>query len=152
MSSRFKARGFGLLLAAAFAAAPVLEASTEVVPSAPVKSFTLRKFTDQGVRAWDLSGGEAIFLPDQVIRVIDMQLSIFGTRGDGKPEMTLRSPLARIFIERHFGEGEGFLLIEGDGFNVQGDRWEWHGQERKITIEDHARVTFDQAIDQILNP
>ena len=117
-------------------------------PDAEVKSFTFRKFNDQGLRLWDLSGKEAIFVNDNVIRMIEMQLAITSTKDKG--ETVLRSPNARIYVEENQATGDGFLFVEGNGFRAEGKDWEWRGTERKIEIRKGAKVTFDEAIRRIL--
>ena len=102
-------------------------------PDAEVKSFTFRKFNDQGLRLWDLSGKE---------------LAITSTKDEG--ETVLRSPNARIYVEENQATGDGFLFVEGNGFRAEGKDWEWRGTERKIEIRKGAKVTFDEAIRRIL--
>ena len=121
----------------------------EIEPEAEVKSFTFRKFSDQGLRLWDLSGKEAVFVSDNVIRIIEMQLSITSTRDRG--ETVLRSPNAHIYVEDNAATGEGFLYVQGDGYEAEGKDWEWRGVDRKIEIRKGAKVTFDEAVRRILN-
>jgi len=117
-------------------------------PDAEVKSFTFRKFNDQGLRLWDLSGKEAVFLSNNIIRVIEMQLAITSTKGTGQTLM--RSPSARIYVEDNSATGDGFIFVEGDGFSVEGKDWEWRGVERRIDVREGAKVTFDDAIRRVL--
>ncbi|MEM0965175.1 MAG: hypothetical protein AAGJ81_03350 [Verrucomicrobiota bacterium] len=128
--------------------APVLPASAEIKPDAKVQSFTFRKFNDRGLRLWDLSGNEAVFLSDSIIRVIEMQLAVTST-ASGK-DTVLRSPSANIFVEDNSASGEGLLFVQGAGYSLEGEDWEWKGAERRIDIRRGARVTFDEAIDRIL--
>lgn len=120
----------------------------EVNPDAEVKSFTFRKFNDEGLRIWDLSGQEAVFVNDNVLRIIQMQLDITSTKDEG--ETRLRSPNAQIYVEDNAATGDGFLYVQGDGFNAEGKDWEWRGKERKIEFNEGAKVTFDDAIRRIL--
>ncbi|MBC2600840.1 LptA/OstA family protein [Puniceicoccus vermicola] len=140
-----------------FLAASILTAITilscgslqaEVKPDAEVKSFTFRKFNDQGLRIWDLSGQEAVFVNDNVLRIIEMQLDITSTKD--QEETRLRSPNAQIYVEDNMATGDGFLYVQGNGFNAEGKDWEWRGRERRIEINDGAKVTFDDAIRRIL--
>ncbi len=123
-------------------------AQAKLEHDAEVKSFTFRKFDDQGLRIWDLSGQEAVFVSDNVIRIIEMQLAITSTRTGGKT--FLRSPNARIYVEENAATGEGFLFVQGEGYEAEGKDWEWRGAERKIQIREGAKVTFDDAIRRIL--
>lgn len=122
--------------------------ANESKPEAEVKSFTFRKFSDQGLRLWDLSGQEAVFVSDNVIRIIEMQLAITSTKERG--DTTLRSPNARIYVEDNAATGDGFLFVQGDGYRAEGKDWEWRGADRKIEIREGAKVTFDEAVRSIL--
>lgn len=127
---------------------PAPTTAERIKPEAEVKSFTFRKFNDRGLRLWDLSGKEAVFLSDNIIRVIEMQLSVTSTRGTG--ETLLRSPTASIFVEDNSATGEGFVFVQGSGFSMEGKDWEWRGAERKIEVRRGAKVTFDEAIRRVL--
>jgi len=120
----------------------------DVEPEAEVKSFTFRKFNDQGYRLWDLSGKEAVFVSDNIIRIIQMQLSITST--EDRDDTVLRSPNARIYVEDNAATGDGFLFLQGDGYEARGKDWEWRGVDRKIEIRQGAKVTFDNAVRNIL--
>jgi lipopolysaccharide export system protein LptC len=100
------------------------------------------------MRIWDLSGKEAVFVSDNIIRIIEMQLAI--TSSQDKEETILRSPNARIYVEDNGATGDGFVYVEGNGFNAEGKDWEWRGVDRKIEIRKGAKVTFDDAIRRIL--
>lgn len=123
-------------------------AYADTKPEAEVKSFTFRKFNDNGLRLWDLSGKEAVFVSDNIIRMIDMQLAITSTKD--RDETVLRSPNARIYVEDNQATGDGFIFVQGDGFQAEGKDWDWRGKERKIEIRQGAKVTFDEAIRRIL--
>lgn len=141
-TARFLLLGLGALLPAAPAAAEGIK------PDAEVRSFTFRKFNDRGLRIWDLSGREAVFVSDQIIRVIEMQLAVTSTgETDGT---TLRSPRAHIYVEDNAAEGDGFVFVEGGGFSLEGRDWEWRGAERRIDVRKGAKVTFDEAIRRVL--
>jgi len=127
-----------------------IDALARVSRDTNVKSFTLRKFDDQGVRIWDLSGREALFLSDNLIRVIDMQLALSSTQDGASGQTILRSPNANIFVNDSFAEGEGFIFIQGSGYTVRGDEWNWNGRDQTIQIRRNTRVTFDEAIRQVL--
>ncbi|MFP4351606.1 MAG: hypothetical protein ACLFTU_02090 [Puniceicoccaceae bacterium] len=135
-----------LALAAAVGTGPGLSAKLE--PEAQVQTFTFRKFDDRGLRLWDLSGKEAVFLNDSVIEVIQMQLSIASTGDD--PDTLLRSPSARIYVEDNSATGEGFIFVEGPGFSATGRGWEWKGREKMVDVRSDAKVTFDEAISRVL--
>lgn len=119
-----------------------------IKPDAEVRSFTFRKFNDRGLRIWDLSGKEAVFVSDQIIRVIDMHLAINSSGDRGPTE--LRSSSARIYVEDNSASGDGFVYVEGTGFSLRGRDWRWLGEERRIEIRDGATVTFDDAIRRVL--
>lgn len=118
-------------------------------PAAPLQEFTIRKFNEQGLRAWDLTGSEAVFLPNDVVRLADLHLTILNPeppRGD----VRARSSRASVFIRFNRVEGDGFVFIEGDRFTAQGRSWEWEGNDRRIRIERETKVRFDEAINRIL--
>jgi len=125
-----------------------LSLRSEIKPDAEVKSFTFRKFNDRGLRIWDLSGKEAVFVNQHIIQVIEMQLSITST--DDREDTVLRSPMAHIYVEDNTASGEGLLFVQGSGFEVEGKNWEWLGNDKRIEIRKDAKVTFDDAIDRIL--
>lgn len=89
-------------------------------------------------------------MSDNLIRVIDMQLSLSSTQDSAAGRTVLRSPNANIFVNDSFAEGDGFIFIQGDGYTVRGDEWNWNGREQKIQIRRNTRVTFDEAIRQVL--
>lgn len=131
-----------------FLAALPLAASLK--PDTSVRSYTLRKFDEEGVRVWNLSGKQALFVSDNIIRLIDIQLGIESGR-EGTGPTVLRSSGARIHVDDSFAEGEGFLFVEGNGYTLQGDDWSWDGRENRVRIRTRPRVTFDEAIEQILD-
>jgi hypothetical protein len=121
----------------------------EIEPDTRVESFTLRKFSDQGVRLWDLSGEEALFLDDQIIRIIELELDL-SSAGESNGTR-LRSPEARIYVEDNSASGNGLLFVEGDGYTLRGEDWEWDGDRDTIEVRRGAHVRFDEAIDRILD-
>jgi len=120
-----------------------------IEPDTRVESFTLRKFSDQGVRLWDLSGEEALFLDDQVIRIIELELDLSSPGEAGGTR--LRSPQARIYVEDNSASGNGLIFVEGDGYTLRGEDWEWDGEDDTIEVRRRAHVRFDEAIDRILD-
>lgn len=139
-----------MLLLACLGPGVISAQRTEI--GAPVENFRLPVFGEDGNRAWDLRGEQAVYRDDGAIDVTRMLLRTFPPGRPLEPDLAIESPDARLFPQENRASGEGYLFIEAtDGsYAIVGRCWEWHGDRRAVHIAEEARVNFKQALGGIL--
>ncbi len=119
----------------------------QMVPDAPIEHFRLPMFGENGYKTWELRGFRGHYLSEREALVEGLELVVFS--GDEKvaEENRIRSPRARIFLEKARAEGDSSLFVTGPGYEIQGQDWSWDGAERKIIVRKDVRVSFAGSVD-----
>jgi len=127
------------------------ELSAQILPDgAPVLDFKLHGFGDDGYKIWELQGSRGLFLSEDLVEIIGMKLTLFGNGADARPGLTLESPVSTMRLSANSAGGEYGLHIRSDHFFVDGERWQWNHQEKRIRIEEGVKVTFREKLGDIL--
>lgn len=114
------------------------------LPDQPVGNFSLPRFDSTGRRIWELQGGSAQFTTPDTVQLVDLRIELFSFHR--QPSTILRSPRATINLSSKTATGDGFIAVDGPGFTVDGNRWSWDGDTRKIRIADGAIVRISDRI------
>lgn len=155
-----------LSIAATLAAVAVFlaGASLPVVPTAPIVDFRLPVFNEQGFRAWELRGSEAIYDPvAQRAEIKGLRLRVFSGDDRELVENTVESPLAIVLVKERSISGPGLIHLigaeRGREFDVRGEDWTYQEtvptpenprKTKTVIIRDNVVVTFSQDIGNIL--
>ncbi|MCC5808605.1 MAG: hypothetical protein JJU00_19920 [Opitutales bacterium] len=104
-------------------------------------------FGDDGFKTWELRGVEGIYLNSAESEIVGLDLLVFSGDERALVENRIRSPRARVLMEKARAQGETSIFVTGPNFSLAGEDWTWEGEERKITVRRAARVTFDEDFD-----
>lgn len=161
-----KLRRLAMAAASATAALFLLGASPPVLPTAPIVDFRLPVFNEQGFRAWELRGSEAIYdAKAQRAEIKGLRLRVFS--GDDREfvENTVESPLAIVVVtdKERTASGPGLIHLvgaeRGREFEVRGEDWTYQEtvtnaanpqKTKSVVIRKNVVVTFAQDIGNIL--
>ncbi len=123
----------------------------QMVPDAPIEDFRLPMFDDdQGYRAWDLRGDQALYLSADRIDVIGMRLRVFAGGPEERIRMTIVSPEAHVLADRNEARGEDGILVTGDNYRAEGTTWTWERDNDRVRISGDVRVTFREEFEGFL--
>ena len=112
----------------------------QMVPDAPIEDFRLPMFDDdQGYRAWDLRGDQALYLSADRIDVIGMRLRVFAGGPEERIRMTIVSPEAHVLADRNEARGEDDGVRQNPAIEQKDQRIERRGQSKQQ--QQHAGVT-----------
>jgi len=125
-------------------------AFAQMVPDAPVKNFRLPMFGDDGYRVWDLRGREGRYVSRDQVDVIDMRLFVFSSEQPNQVQTEIRSPKATMLIRENRAQGDESILVVGDAFQVEGQRWLWDGEANRVVIDEQVKVTFFEELSGFL--
>ncbi len=130
--------------------AAALAATTQVSSEKPVINFSTTTWTADNHRAWLLRASEAQRGADQ-IQVKELTLSIFpGKTDDEKVETLILSPTATVRPDDEVITGKDSIRVINDQFEASGSDWRYDHKERKVSINQHVRVTFRAELKDIL--
>jgi hypothetical protein len=141
----------------ALALAPVSAAraqSASIIANAPVKNFRLPSFNDQGHRITMLRGGEARYISNTQIDIVELNFAQFA--GDGSTETTnlLLASSATVFIQeknRVLLTGQQSVRLIGDNLEATGENWTYDHKGQRLTMSKNVRVVFRTELKGILD-
>ncbi|MDR0444854.1 MAG: hypothetical protein LBG98_01015 [Puniceicoccales bacterium] len=107
---------------------------------APIQKFFLPMFTPEGKKQWDVEGQEATINNLDRVEIKHMKMCIFPASSG---EWHIESPSAYVFIKSAVVEGRDRLLVQGEGFQVSGNDWQWFGKKRHLVVHQCVEVRFD---------
>lgn len=117
-----------------------------MVPDAPITHFSLPMFGQNGYKAWELRGLKGIYQNENQAVVEGLELEVFSGNADLLTENLIRSPRATILFDSETAHGQSSLFVSGPGYQIQGRDWSWDGRQRKIVVNQQARVSFTGAL------
>lgn len=120
------------------------------IPNAPIINFRLPMFDKQGYQSWYIHGDQGIYVNDEEVDIIGMQLNIFS--GDEREllEATIQSPKATILLHENGAKSKNEIQAKGNGYNLSGKDWNWDGKLKKVIINQDVKVIFDQPLTDLL--
>ncbi len=139
-----------LLLVLSISVSVSAQSSPEVKSSAPVKNFRLPTFNKEGRRTTFLRAGEAVIVSNTRIDVKGMNLTMFTNDDSGRIESVLLSPSATVLTEQKIVNGQESVRFIRDDVEVTGEQWTYLHQQKRVLIENNARVTFRDELKDIL--
>ena len=141
---------FVLFLVLSAPASLSAQSSPEVKSSAPIKNFRMPTFNKEGMRTTFLRAGEAVIISNTRIDVKDMNLTLFTNDDSGRIESVLLSPSATVLTEQQAVSGKETVRFIRDDVEVTGEQWTYLHQQKRVLIENNARVTFRDQLKDIL--
>lgn len=136
----------GLLFAATVASA----AGPQLATDRPLVNFRLPAFTPEGHRSWLVRGSEARYISETQIDVVELNLTIFTGKPDGKVETLILSPAAEIHFADMVAKGKDTIRIINDGFEATGSDWSYAHKEKKVSIGRNVHVVLHTQLKDIL--
>ncbi|MBW8782602.1 MAG: hypothetical protein JF599_12065 [Verrucomicrobia bacterium] len=126
------------------------QSTPQVKSSAPIKNFRLPSFDKDGHRTTFLSAAEAVIVSNTRIDAKDMNLTLFTSDNSGRIDSVLTSPSATVNTDRQTVGGHESVHFLRDDLEVTGEQWTYFHQEKRVLIENNARVTFRDELKDII--
>lgn len=129
---------------------PPTHAAPEVKATAPIKSFRLPTFTDEGFRRMMVRALEAS-LPDPAkIDLKEMEITLFTGRADEQIDAMLAAPIASFLPQKQFASGADTVRLERSDLTVTGADWSYDHPAQKIIIRRDAHLVFHAPLGDII--
>ena len=126
-------------------------AKPSIQSSAPIKNFRLPGFDKAGKRTTFLRAGEALIVSENRIDITDLHLTLFSADGAGRIDTQLTSPAATALIEDQVVSGPSTVRFLRDDLEVTGEKWSYSHKEKRVLIENNARVLFRGELNDVIN-
>ena len=149
-SSRGFIRSLLLCCAAALLGQGVPHA--QMVPDAPIENFRLPMFGDDGYRAWDLRGDQALYISANQVDVLGMLLHVYAGGAEERVRIRIESAEAHVHIDRNEAHGDKRITVSGDNYTAKGEEWSWLPDDDRILIRRNVQVTFREELEGFLMP
>ena len=121
-----------------------------IIPAAPMADFHLPGFGEDGYKKWELRGKEAIYVNEDRIDIIDMQLRTFSDGYTLAVEFEISSPRATLFHQERLIQSGDDLLIEHPKYRIEGEDWMWESKAGRFVIKNNIRVVFGESLPDLL--
>ncbi|MDR0351445.1 MAG: hypothetical protein LBH49_02245 [Puniceicoccales bacterium] len=113
--------------------------------------FSLPIFDENGNKVLEFSGEEADLVSDNDVKIFSAKMQTMMPEGDNNMEFSVMADEADVSIKDEAAMGNGVIVIDGNGFSVIGNDWEFVGNgDKKFIISSGAQVFFDKHQDEIL--
>ena len=126
------------------------DSSPQVKSSAPIKNFRLPTFNKDGFRTSFMRADEALIVSNTQIDAKNMHLTLFTDDGSGRIDCILISPSATAFTDKQIVTGKESVRFMRDDVEVTGDHWTYFHQQKRVLIENNARVTFRDELKDLI--
>jgi hypothetical protein len=132
-------------------------AQSSIIANAPVKNFRLPSFNDAGHRVALLRGGEARYISNTQIDILELNFAQFLGDGTTKTDKLLLAPSATLFIKdkNHFVlSGHQSVRLIGEGLEATGENWSFDSKshhDQRLTMNKNVRVVFRAQLQNILD-
>ncbi|ATC62758.1 hypothetical protein CMV30_01565 [Nibricoccus aquaticus] len=149
------ARMFIPALALALSAVSAVQAqSASVIANAPVKNMRLPSFNDAGHRTSLLRAGEARYISNTHIDVLELNFAQFV--GDGSTETVnlLLAPSATVTIpekNRYLISGKESVRLIAKNAEATGEDWTYDYSAQRLIMNKNVRVVFHTELKGILD-
>ena len=71
---------------------------------------------------------------------------IYSGREDLQVLGRIETPFAEVDLADRTAHGDSPLHMEGPGFTIDGENWNWSGNERLLQIQEKARVEITDSL------
>ncbi len=124
----------------------------QMIPDAPIENFRLPMFGDDGYRAWDLRGDQAIYVNADQIDVLGMLLRVYTGGAQERVRILIESTEAHVYITKNEAHGDKNITVSGDNYTATGEEWSWLPDEDRIVIRQNVQVVFREELEGFLMP
>ena len=125
------------------------ERATSFTANAPVINFRVPTFNGP-YRSWLLRGAQGIYVDDNRLDVVDLNLTVFAGDATNRVESVFLSPSAVALINESRVRGPGALRLITDDFEATGEDWLYDHRQKKVSIHRNVRVVFHAQLNDIL--
>ena len=126
------------------------QSAPQIQSSAPIKNFRLPGFDKDGTRTSFLRADEAVIVSATQIDVKNMNFTLFTADGSGHIDCILISPSASAHTDKKIVSGKESVRFMRDDVELTGEQWTYFHQEKRVLIENNARVTFRDELKDII--
>ncbi len=119
------------------------------IPDAPIRNFRLPMFNQEGYQDWHIQGDQGIYITQEKVKIIGMELNIFSGDHKNLLEATIESPKATIFPLENKAKSDNEIKVTGNTYNLSGKNWSWNGKFKKIIINQNVKVIFTQSLENL---
>jgi hypothetical protein len=132
-------------------------AQSSIIANAPVKNFRLPTFNDAGHRVALVRGGEARYISNTQIDILELNFAQFLGDGSTETDKLLLAPSATLFIKdkNHFVlSGQQTVRLIGENIEATGENWTFDSKGRhdqRLTMNKNVRVVFRAQLQNILD-
>ncbi|MDR1457998.1 MAG: hypothetical protein LBI37_00505 [Puniceicoccales bacterium] len=121
------------------------------VSGVPMVRFLLPIFDEDGNKVLEFSGERADLMSDNDVRIFSASMQTVVLEGSNSMELSVAADEADVSIKDEAAVGNGMIVINGSGFSVIGNDWEFVGNsDKKFIISSGAQVFFDKYQNEIL--
>lgn len=121
------------------------------IPDAPILNFRLPMFNQEGYQTWHIHGDQGIYVSEDEVEIIGMELTIYSGDQNNLLEATIESPKATIFPLENKAKSCNEIKVVGNNYKLFGKNWFWDGKIKKIIINQNVQVTFTQPLTNLFN-
>ena len=126
------------------------ERPTTLTTDAPVINFRVPTFTKEGNRSWLLCGSEGLYINQDQLDIINLNLTVFTGDASNRVESVFLSPSATALLNAGQVRGPGRLRLINDDFEATGQDWVYDHRQKKVSIRKDVRVVFHAQLQSIL--
>ena len=126
------------------------ERPTTLTTDAPVINFRVPTFTKEGYRSWLLCGSEGLYINQDQLDIINLNLTVFTGDASNRVESVFLSPSATALLNAGQVRGPGRLRLINDDFEATGADWVYDHRQKKVSIRKDVRVVFHAQLQSIL--
>lgn len=141
-----------LLALLAVAPATAQSPAPKARPSAPIKDFRLPTFDKDGKRATYARADEALFVTQTQIDVKNLNFTLFTKDGTGAFDTVVIAPSATFYTDKKLVTGRDSVRLLRANLEVTGEDWSYNHEEKRVVIRKNVRVTFQDALPDLLKP
>lgn len=141
---------FRRLLLLALAAGIPLAPAQRLLPEAPVVNFTLPNFNNAGFRTWLAKGDQARYVNQDQIDITGLNFTTFSGEAKSRVEMVFLAPTATLQPVQNVLRGAQSVRLIRDDMELTGEHWAYDHVRKKVSIDGHVRVVFQEQLTDIL--
>jgi lipopolysaccharide export system protein LptC len=123
--------------------------ATSLTTNSPVVNFRVPTFNGE-YRSWLLRGAEGVYVDDNRLDVVDLNLTVFSGDASNRVESVFLSPSAVALLGESRVRGPGAVRLITDDFEATGEDWQYDHRQKKVSINRNVRVVFHAHLNDIL--
>lgn len=127
-----------------------LPVSAQVRPNAPINDIYLPMFAEDGYKIWEMRADVGTYVSESMVEVEGLWLKLLDGNQSMSEIATIRSPQAKIDVDKRIAGGREELSVFAEDFSLQGMSWTWEANEKRLIVRKSARVIFQGQMGDIL--